>query len=195
MSHHFLIVGLGNPGAQYAETRHSIGFKILNALADKKQAVFEDFKYGQLCQLKEKGKKMTLLKPSTFMNLSGKAVRYWLKELKIPSENLLVISDEIHLDFGTFRIKAKGSSGGHNGLKDIDEKLQGQPYARFRFGVGAGFSKGRQVDYVLGAWSVNEQKLLPELLEKANKAVTAFVLYGIAYTMNHFNGQFDANNG
>ncbi len=149
----FLIVGLGNIGEKYTDTRHNIGFKILDELASKEAVTFESGKLGSLAKFRFKGRTFILLKPSTFMNLSGKSVKYWLTKEKTPLENLLIICDDLNLSFGTIRIKAKGSDGGHNGLKDINNTLQTQQYARFRFGVGSEFSKGRQVDYVLGKWN------------------------------------------
>ena len=185
----FLIVGLGNIGAEYAETRHNIGFKIVEALAHKHEQSFETQKLGDLATVKIKGRSLILLKPSTYMNLSGKAVMYWMEKEKIPMENVLVVTDDIHLPFGSIRLKAKGSDGGHNGLKDINAVLQTQQYARFRFGVGSEFSRGKQVDYVLGEWDNEEQKLLPERLEKAHELVKSFGTSGLNITMNTFNGK------
>lgn len=185
----FLIAGLGNIGLKYENTRHNIGFKIVDYIAQNANASFTTEKLGAICKIKIKGKTVILLKPSTYMNLSGKAVRYWLQTEKISTDNLLVITDDINLPFGTVRVKSKGSSGGHNGLKDIESQLQTSTYPRFRFGVGAEFSKGRQVDYVLGEWNDGENAALPERLEKADKLVTSFVNGGLANTMNSFNGK------
>ena len=185
----FLIVGLGNIGPKYANTRHNIGFKILDFLAEKEELTFESKKLGDVTVYKLKGRIFLLLKPSTFMNLSGKAIRYWLEKEKIPLENLLVVTDDLNLDFGTFRIKTKGSDGGHNGLKDTQHLLNTTKYNRFRFGIGDTFSQGRQVDYVLGEWIAEEQKLLPERLEKAVEAIKSFGLAGMSITMNSFNGK------
>ena len=186
----FLIVGLGNIGAEYAETRHNIGFKIVEALAHKHEQSFETQKLGDLATVKIKGRSLMLLKPSTYMNLSGKAVMYWMEKEKIPMENVLVITDDIHLPFGSIRLKAKGSDGGHNGLKDIQEKLNTVQYNRYRFGVGADFGAGRQVDYVLGEWSVEEREKLKERLEKSAALIESFVLAGLARTMNQFNNNY-----
>ncbi|AMC11372.1 peptidyl-tRNA hydrolase [Lutibacter profundi] len=184
----FLIVGLGNIGEKYSNTRHNIGFKILDELASKETITFESEKLGTLARFRFKGRTFVLLKPSTFMNLSGKAVKYWLTKEKIPLENLLIICDDLNLPFGTIRIKAKGSDGGHNGLKDINAVLQTQQYARFRFGVGSAFSKGRQVDYVLGEWNEDENNLLPERLKKSCEIIKSFGTAGLNNTMNTYNG-------
>lgn len=185
----FLIVGLGNIGEQYANTRHNIGFKILDAFADKEELHFETQKLGDLTTYKFKGRTFILLKPSTFMNLSGKAVLYWLTKEKIPLENLLVITDDLNLPFGSLRLKTKGSDGGHNGLKDIQDKLQTNRYNRFRFGISDEFSKGRQVDYVLGEWTMEESEKLKERFEKSIEIIKSFGTAGIGITMNTFNGK------
>jgi PTH1 family peptidyl-tRNA hydrolase len=185
----FLIVGLGNIGPKYANTRHNIGFKILDFLATKAALTFESKKLGDIAVYNLKGRFFVLLKPSTFMNLSGKAIRYWLEKEKIPLDNLLVVTDDLNLKFGTFRIKTKGSDGGHNGLKDTQLILNTNQYNRFRFGIGDTFSQGRQVDYVLGEWIKEEEELLPERLEKAVEAIVSFGLAGITNTMNSFNGK------
>lgn len=183
----FLIVGLGNIGEEYKETRHNIGFKILDALATKEEFSFETAKLGDIGMFKVKGRSVLCLKPSTYMNRSGKALKYWMDKEKIPLENVLVITDDINLQFGTIRIKTKGSDGGHNGLKDIQLFLQGNAYNRFRFGVGADFGKGRQVEYVLGKWSEDENSAIVERLKQSAEVVTSFVLAGITRTMNQFN--------
>jgi len=185
----FLIVGLGNIGEEYAETRHNIGFKVLDALVKDKEVSFDTQRLGDVAVVKIKGRILLCLKPSTYMNLSGKAIKYWMDKEKIPLENLLVITDDIHLDFGTFRLKTKGSDGGHNGLKSIQQILQTTQYNRFRFGVGADFGKGRQVDFVLGEWSSQEDKALEERLQKASELVYSFALAGVKNTMNQFNGK------
>ncbi len=185
----FLIVGLGNIGAPYENTRHNIGFKILNFLAQKNDITFESNKLGAVTTYKFKGRMFYLLKPSTYMNLSGKSVKYWLAKENIPLENLLIICDDINLAFGTIRIKTSGSDGGHNGLKSINEVLQTQQYIRFRFGIGAEFSEGKQSDYVLGEWSEAELKLMTERLEKSIQVITSFGTAGINNTMNTFNGK------
>ncbi|MFC4095271.1 aminoacyl-tRNA hydrolase [Euzebyella saccharophila] len=184
----FLIVGLGNIGDKYTETRHNIGFKILDALAEKESLSFETQKLGDVTTFKYKGKSALCLKPSTYMNLSGKALKYWMDKENIPLENVLVITDDINLSFGTIRLKTKGSAGGHNGLKDIQNTLQNTNYNRFRFGVGADFGKGRQVEYVLGEWSEEEQKSMPERLEKSVELIKSFIFAGVKNTMNTFNG-------
>jgi len=184
----FLIVGLGNIGSEYAETRHNVGFKILDQLANEKEFSFETVKLGDAGTFKIKGRSVLCLKPSTYMNRSGKALKYWMEKEKIPLENILVVADDINLDFGTIRLKSKGSDGGHNGLKDIQLFLNTTTYNRFRFGVGADFGKGRQIDYVLGKWNENEKKSLPERLEKSTQLISSFILSGIKITMNQFNG-------
>lgn len=183
----FLIVGLGNIGAEYSETRHNIGFKMVDALAERETTTFETVKLGDLASCRIKGRTLFLLKPSTYMNRSGKALKYWMEKENIPLENVLVITDDIHLPFGTIRVKTKGSDGGHNGLKDIQQILNSGTYNRFRFGVGADFGTGRQVDYVLGEWSTEEQTALKERLTKGAELITSFALAGIAITMNKFN--------
>jgi PTH1 family peptidyl-tRNA hydrolase len=184
-----LIVGLGNPGIKYANTRHNIGFKILDHMAEQENLSFTTDKLGDICTYKYKGRPFVLLKPNTYMNLSGKAVRYWLEKEKIELENLLVVTDDLNLEFGTIRIKSKGSDGGHNGLKDIQDKLNTSKYNRFRFGISDSFSKGKQVDYVLGEWSPHEQKHLPERLDQAVKAIQSFGTTTLANTMNAFNNK------
>ncbi len=184
----FLIVGLGNIGSEYAETRHNVGFKILDQLANEKKFSFETAKLGDVGTFKIKGRSVLCLKPSTYMNRSGKALKYWMEKEKIPLENLLVVTDDINLDFGTIRLKTKGSDGGHNGLKDVQLFLNTTTYNRFRFGVGADFGKGRQIDYVLGKWNEDEIKSLPERLEKSTQLISSFILAGIKITMNQFNG-------
>ncbi len=185
----YLIVGLGNIGLEYKNTRHNIGFKIVEKLAEQHEVSFSTQKLGDIAEIKHKGRTFLLLKPSTYMNLSGKAVRYWLEKEKIPLENLLVITDDLNLPFGTIRIKSKGSDGGHNGLKDIQAQLNTAVYARLRFGISADFAKGKQIDYVLGQWSEDEEKLLPERLEKCAEAILSFGLAGINNTMNTFNNK------
>jgi len=184
----FLIVGLGNIGDQYTETRHNIGFKILDALADKEEFSFETKKLGDLGIFKAKGRTVYCLKPSTYMNRSGKALKYWMEKEKILQSNVLVITDDINLSFGVLRLKTKGSDGGHNGLKDIQQVLQTSIYHRLRFGVGANFGKGRQVEYVLGKWSDQEHIALKERLLKTSEIIRSFVLAGVSITMNQYNG-------
>ena len=188
MSKKFLIVGLGNIGTEYVRTRHNIGFKVLNHLAKQKEIEFETRKLGALATYKFKGRTFLLLKPNTYMNLSGKAVKYWLDKANISLENLLVVTDDLNLPFGTLRLKTKGSNGGHNGLKDIQDKLNTINYNRLRFGISNEFSKGRQVDYVLGEWTNEESEKLDERLEQASKMLISFAMSGVNHTMNQFNG-------
>lgn len=183
----YLIVGLGNIGAEYAETRHNIGFKVLDALAEASNISFTTGRYGDVAELRHKGRTLVLLKPSTYMNLSGKAVRYWLDQEKIPRENLLVIVDDIALPFGTFRMRTKGSAGGHNGLKSITECIGGEDYNRIRFGIGGDFPRGHQVDYVLGQWTEEERREMPERLKYFGEAILSFASIGPERTMNLFN--------
>ena len=185
----YLIVGLGNIGEKYNNTRHNIGFKILDYIVKDESVTFESDKLGAVSSFRFKGRTFIMLKPSTYMNLSGKAVKYWMDKENIPLENVLIICDDLNIPFGTFRLKAKGSAGGHNGLKDINEKLNTQQYARFRFGVSDSFSKGRQVDYVLGKWNKEEHSILIERLEKALNLVKSFGTAGLKHTMNDYNGQ------
>lgn len=185
----FLVVGLGNIGPKYENTRHNIGFKVVDAFAKVQEASFETEKLGDIARTKVKGKTVILLKPNTYMNLSGKAVRYWLQQENIPLDNLLVITDDLNLEFGTLRVKMKGSDGGHNGLKDIQAQLNTTKYNRFRFGISDQFSKGRQVDYVLGDWTEDEEAALPERLDKACGVITSFASAGIHTTMNTYNGK------
>ena len=185
----FLIVGLGNVGEKYHNTRHNIGFTILDQLADQEKVSFESKKLGDQARFTYKGRTFILLKPSTYMNLSGKAVKYWLGIEKIPLENLLVVTDDLNLVFGTIRLKGKGSAGGHNGLTNINEVLQTQNYARLRFGIGSDYPKGTQINHVLGCWNDEELKTLPERIEKSGKAIVSFAMAGLNNTMNTFNGK------
>lgn len=184
----FLIAGLGNIGPKYHNTRHNIGFKVLDFLAEENELTWETAKLGDIAIHKKKGRTFLLLKPSTYMNLSGKAVKYWMDQEKIPIEQVLVVTDDLNLPFGSLRVKIKGSDGGHNGLKDIQNTLQTNKYPRFRFGISDAFSKGRQVDYVLGEWSPEEEAKLPERLEKGARIIESFGLAGVNNTMNTFNG-------
>lgn len=183
----FLIVGLGNIGSEYAQTRHNIGFRVLDALAKASNLVFEDKRYGAVTTLKVKNQTLTLLKPSTYMNLSGNAVRYWMNEKKIPLENILVVVDDLSLPFGQLRMRPGGSEAGHNGLKHISSVLGTQQYARLRFGIGNDFPRGGQVDFVLGEFTDEDFKTMDERLELAGEMVKSFALSGIQFTMNHFN--------
>ena len=185
----FLIVGLGNIGAEYANTRHNIGFKALDFLAKKEGLSFENLKFGAVAELKLKGKTFFLLKPNTYMNLSGKAVKFWMDKENIPLQNVLIIADDLNLSFGTIRIRSKGSDGGHNGLKNITLILNTQEYARFRFGISDEFKKGKQIDYVLGEWNEEEKAKLPERLEVASEIIKSFGLAGLENTMTAFNGK------
>lgn len=184
----FLIAGLGNIGPKYHNTRHNIGFKILDFLAEENHLTWETAKLGDITVHKKKGRSFLLLKPSTYMNLSGKAVKYWMDQEKIPLENVLVVTDDLNLPFGSLRVKTKGSDGGHNGLKDIQHTMQTNKYPRFRFGISDAFSQGRQIDYVLGDWTPEEDAKLPERLEKSARIIESFGLAGVNNTMNTFNG-------
>lgn len=185
----YLIVGLGNVGSQYRNTKHNIGFKVLDHLARKEDLRFDAVRLGDRADFKFKGRLFILLKPSTMINLSGKAVRYWMQKENIPLENLLVVVDDINLDFGTVRLKKKGSDGGHNGLKDIHQKINTSKYCRFRFGIGAEFSKGRQIDYVLSSWGPEEENQLEERLDKSAELIKTFGTAGANIAMNTFNGK------
>lgn len=189
MSNKFLIVGLGNIGAEYVNTRHNIGFKILDHFAKKEALSFQTVKLGALAEYKFKGRTFFLLKPNTYMNLSGKAVQYWMEKENIPLENLFVITDDLNLSFGTIRIKPKGSDGGHNGLKNINLILNTNQYTRFRFGISDEFKKGKQIDYVLGDWDDEEKATLPERLEMASEIIKSFGTAGLENTMTAFNGK------
>jgi PTH1 family peptidyl-tRNA hydrolase len=185
----FLITGLGNIGSEYAHTRHNIGFDIVEHIAREEGVPFDDGRYGLTAQYKYKGKTFILLKPSTYVNLSGKAVNYWMQKEKIPLENLLIIVDDLALPFGSLRMKAKGSDAGHNGLKSINDSLGHNQYARLRFGIGDNFRKGQQVDYVLGKWTPEEKRELPERFELASEIVKSFGTIGVPRTMSIFNNK------
>ena len=185
----YLIVGLGNIGEEYQYTRHNIGFLALDYLAKEHKISFTTDRLGDVSSIKHKGRTFILLKPSTYMNLSGKAVRYWLEKENVPIENCLIITDDLNLPFGTLRMKKKGSDGGHNGLKDIQAQLNTQQYARLRFGISSNFESGKQIDYVLGEWTPEEKNLLPERLEKCAEAVISYGLAGLNITMNTFNNK------
>jgi PTH1 family peptidyl-tRNA hydrolase len=185
----YLIVGLGNIGAEYVNTRHNIGFKILDYFARKEGISFETVKLGALAQYKYKGRTCLLLKPNTYMNLSGKAVKYWMDKENIPLENLFVITDDLNLSFGTIRVKPKGSDGGHNGLKNINLVLNTNQYTRFRFGISDEFKKGQQADYVLGDWDEFEKVKLPERLEVGSEIIKSFATAGLESTMTTYNGK------
>lgn len=185
----YLIVGLGNIGSEYRNTRHNIGFKVLDAFAEASNITFTTQRYGDVVETRVKNKILLLLKPSTYMNLSGDAVRYWMNKENIPLENVLVIVDDIALPFGAIRIKGKGSDGGHNGLKNIAAMIGTQSYARLRFGVGNDFPKGTQVDYVLGNFSEEQEKQMPERLKIAIDAIKAFCLSGLTFAMNNYSNK------
>lgn len=185
----FLIVGLGNIGSEYVNTRHNIGFKAVDFIANEADASFETVKLGSLAKVKIKGRTLLLLKPNTYMNLSGKAVQYWMEKEKIAKENVLIITDDLNLAFGTIRIKPKGSDGGHNGLKNIQAVLNSAEYPRLRFGISDEFKKGQQVDYVLGDWTDDELTTLKERLQVVADATKEFALAGLNNAMNNYNGK------
>jgi PTH1 family peptidyl-tRNA hydrolase len=183
----YLVVGLGNIGAEYASTRHNMGFMVLDAWAQASNVLFKTDRYGQVAEVSYKGRWFVLLKPSTYMNLSGNAVRYWMQQLHLPLENLIVISDDINLPFGTLRMRTGGSSGGHNGLEDITQKLESDQWTRIRVGIGNDFARGRQVDYVLGDLSPEEMAAVPELSARIIQAVKDISTIGVARAMNTLN--------
>ena len=185
----YLIVGLGNFGSEYHETRHNIGFMILDAFAKASNVFFTEKRYGAIAECRIKNKQLILLKPSTYMNLSGNAVRYWMNEEKIPLENVLILVDDLALPFGSLRLKARGSAAGHNGLKNIQELLGTDAYARLRFGIGNQFAKGAQIDFVLGKFTTEEQTTLPARIDLAIDMLKSFCLAGINITMNQFNNK------
>jgi PTH1 family peptidyl-tRNA hydrolase len=185
----YLVVGLGNPGEKYENTRHNIGFKVLDEFAEERNATFETVKLGDVATAKWKGRTVVLLKPSTFMNLSGKAVNYYMQKEKIPLDKVMIITDDIALPFGKLRLKGKGSDGGHNGLKSIQEVLATSSYARLRFGVGNEYQKGQQVDYVLGEWDKEELKTLPERIKTATEFIKGFTTIGLNLTMTNWNNK------
>ena len=180
----FIIAGLGNIGVEYANTRHNIGFMVLDALVKDSGTSFISGRYGSTAEISYRGHKLVLMKPSTYMNLSGKAVNYWMQELKIKPENLLVVVDDLALPFGTLRMRKQGSDGGHNGLKNITQMLGNNSYARLRVGIGDAFAKGHQVDYVLGKWKSEEEKELPFILDRAADAIKAYSFMGPDRAMN-----------
>ena len=184
----YLIVGLGNPGAEYVGTRHNTGYMVLDAFAEASNTAFEDRRYGFVAETSLRGRKLFLLKPTTYMNLSGNAVRYWMQKENIEQSRLLVVVDDLSLPLGTFRLKGNGSNGGHNGLGHI-QQLIGQNYARLRMGIGNEFSRGQQIDYVLGRFAEEEQKLLQPAVETAVDVIKSFVLAGIDITMNQYNNK------
>jgi len=185
----YLVTGLGNIGDEYANTRHNIGFMMLDLLAAEEKIEFADKRYGFVAEYKFKGRIFVLLKPSTYMNLSGRAVNYWLQKENLEPEHLLVLVDDIALPFGALRLKGKGGDGGHNGLKNINEVLGTQAYARLRFGTGSDFAEGRQIDYVLGEWTEDEKKALPDRLKLTTDIIHSFGTLGLERTMNLFNNK------
>ena len=185
----YLIIGLGNPGAEYQNTRHNIGFKVLDAFASISNTSFITDRYADVAELKFKGRKLVLIKPNTFMNLSGRSVNYWMQQSKIEATNILVVTDDISLLFGVLRMRKKGSDGGHNGLKDINSVIGNNNYARLRFGVGNDFSRGKQVDYVLSNFTDLENKSIEERIDLAIMMIQGFITIGVDKTMSEFNGK------
>lgn len=185
----YLIVGLGNIGDEYVDTRHNIGFKMIDAFAATKDVVWEDKRYGAVARCRVKNAELVLLKPSTYMNLSGNAVRYWMQEEKIPVENLLILVDDLNLPFGTLRIRKQGSNGGHNGLGNIQSVLGTENYARVRFGIGNAYTRGAQINFVLGQWTDEEKQQMDEKLQVVTEVIPSFCLQGIDRTMNLYNGK------
>ena len=185
----YLVVGLGNPGVKYENTRHNIGFKVLEAFAKEQDVSFSVQKHAEVAHVKFKGRQIVLIKPTTYMNLSGKAVNYYLQQEKILKENMLVVTDDLALPFGKLRMKLKGSDGGHNGLKDIQATINTSEYSRLRFGVGSEFNKGQQVDYVLGEWSADEISTLEERIKVATEFIKGFSTIGAELTMTNWNNK------
>lgn len=185
----YLIVGLGNIGDEYRGTRHNIGFRVVDALAQAQGATFQDKRYGFVCKTRVKNAELVLLKPSTFMNLSGNAVRYWMQQEKIPVENILVIVDDLSLPVGAIRLKQNGSAAGHNGLKHIAQMLSTEGYNRLKFGIGNDFPRGGQVDFVLGRFSPEDNKLVDEKVPVACDAIKAWALSGMQFAMCHYNNK------
>lgn len=183
----YLVVGLGNIGEKYDNTRHNIGFEVLDFMAEEANTSWKNVSHGSMATLKHKGRTLLLLKPNTYMNLSGKAVRHWLVKEKIKNENLLIIVDDLNIDLGKLRLRGKGSDGGHNGLKSIAQELGGQNYPRLRVGIGDNFSKGKQVNFVLGEWTKKEKEVLPEIIKRCSEATKSFASIGLKYTMDQFN--------
>ena len=185
----YLIIGLGNPGAEYQNTKHNIGFKVLDTLVSASNTSFTTDRYADVADLKFKGRKLVLIKPNTFMNLSGKAVNYWMQQSKIEATNILVVTDDISLPFGMLRMRKKGSDGGHNGLKDINSVIGNNNYARLRFGIGNDFPRGKQVDFVLSNFTDVDNKSIEERIDLAIMMIQGFVTIGIDQTMSEFNGK------
>ena len=183
----YLIVGLGNIGEKYAHTRHNVGFDFLDYLSEKYEMKFEADSFGMYATHKDRGRNLHFLKPDTYMNLSGNAVAFWMKKLSLQQHQILIVTDDLNLPFGMLRMRTKGSDGGHNGLKSVQEKIGGSKYPRLRVGISADFSEGRQVDYVLGEWTAGESEALPALFEKMQKGIEEMVFRGIGMAMNHVN--------
>ncbi len=183
----YLIAGLGNIGSEYKGTRHNIGFDILDHLADENDGKWKTETLGDICEIKHKGRTLCLLKPSTYMNRSGKAINYWMTKKKIKRDKILVVVDDLHLDLGKLRLRAKGSDGGHNGLKDIQQVLGGTNYPRLKFGIGNSFHSGQQVNFVLGKWEAEEEEKVKKQIKKATEAIKSFASIGIKFTMEKFN--------
>ncbi|MDK2908640.1 MAG: peptidyl-tRNA hydrolase, family [Bacteroidales bacterium] len=190
----YLIAGLGNPGPEYANTRHNAGFLVADALAQKAKATFLTERYADVAKLRYRGKNLIVIKPNTYMNLSGKAVRYWMEKENIPLENLMVVYDDLDLPLGTIRLRPKGSGGTHNGLNHIIEILQTENFPRMRIGIGSNFPKGMQVDYVLGRWTREEEQVMLKVIPEAAEAVLMWINIGIQRTMNHINKKQDKPN-
>ena len=184
----YLIIGLGNMHPDYDDTRHNVGFDVVDVMAEEAGATWKLSQLGSVTQVKHRGRTLVLLKPSTYMNRSGKAVKYWMQKEKVPVDRIMVVVDDIHLEYGTLRMRSKGSDGGHNGLKDIQQHLGGNKYPRLRVGIGREFHSGQQVDYVLGKWSAEERKKLPDILKKAGDAIKSFSAIGLGHTMSQYNG-------
>lgn len=185
----FLIAGLGNIGDEYAHTRHNVGFDVADALAAEKKTAFSSSRLAYHAEIKHRGRTLILIKPTTYMNLSGKAINYWMQEEKISLENVLIVTDDLALPFGTLRLRKKGNDGGHNGLKSIIETLNNASFARLRFGIGSEFPKGLQVDYVLSKWDAEEKKILPEKIKACCEIIKSFAAVGVDMTMNSFNNK------
>jgi len=184
----YLIAGLGNIGSEYEGTRHNIGFDVLDYLAEEHNGKWKVDTLGTVCEIKHKGRTLCLLKPSTYMNRSGKAINYWMTKKKIKRDKILVVVDDLHMDLGKLRLRAKGSDGGHNGLKDIQQVLGGTNYPRLKLGIGNDFHSGQQVDFVLGKWQSDEKEKVNKLIKKASEAIKSFASIGIKFTMEKFNG-------
>jgi PTH1 family peptidyl-tRNA hydrolase len=184
----YLIVGLGNMHPDYDDTRHNVGFDVVDVMAEEAGAAWKISQLGAVAKIKHRGRTLVLLKPSTYMNRSGKSIKYWMQKEKVPIDRIMVVVDDIHLELGTLRMRAKGSDGGHNGLKDIQQHLGGTKYPRLRVGIGKEFYSGQQVDYVLGKWTSEERDKLPNILKKAGDAVKSFTAIGLGHTMSQYNG-------